>query len=128
MEFCLAAISQLYGCYRKDDAADPKIFVPAAAAVLSEYPKDIVEYITDPRTSSILKTLKWPPSIAELVEAADKEVERRVIQKRYLAHLEAKKGEPQPKNVATIQRTPEEDAAMAARFQALLKELRSNKS
>jgi hypothetical protein len=66
---------QLFGCYRRSDAADPLVYVAGAAAVLSEYPAEIVEYVCDPRTG-LPRTLKWLPTIAEIAEACDNQVER----------------------------------------------------
>jgi hypothetical protein len=43
-------------------------------AVLEQYPNDVIVYVTDPRTG-IQRGCKWPPSIAEIVEACDKRVE-----------------------------------------------------
>jgi hypothetical protein len=40
----------------------------ALQAVLGEYPRDVVEFVTDPRTG-IAARLKWLPSIAEVHEA-----------------------------------------------------------
>lgn len=60
----------MFGCYRKADANDPEVYVAAAAAVLSEYPVEVVEYVCDPRTG-IARHLKWLPTIAEIAEACD---------------------------------------------------------
>ena len=61
-------VRSLAGCYRRDDAADPSVYAAALIAVLSEYPIDVVEHVTDPRTG-LPRTLKWLPSVAEVVEA-----------------------------------------------------------
>ena len=42
----------------------------AIAATLAEYPKEVIEYITDPRTGLPAK-LKWLPTVAEVREACE---------------------------------------------------------
>jgi hypothetical protein len=39
--------------------------------VLDQYPTDVIIYITDPRTG-VQRACKWPPTIAEIIEACDK--------------------------------------------------------
>lgn len=68
--------------YRRDDYADPVAFVTQLGAVLERYPADIVKHVTDPYTG-LQRTLKFPPSIAEVVEACDAEVSRRANLARY---------------------------------------------
>lgn len=48
--FCLERAKLLFGSYRKDEVADPEIYCAAIALILSEYPKNIIDYVTDPRT------------------------------------------------------------------------------
>jgi hypothetical protein len=61
----------LFGCYRKDDANDPDVYVAAVSAVLCDYSEAIVMAVTDPRTG-IPRKSKWLPSIAEIAEVCDK--------------------------------------------------------
>ena len=49
---------------------DPDVFTTAIAAVLSEYPEDVVRQVTDPRRGIPARS-KWFPSIAELKAACD---------------------------------------------------------
>lgn len=44
------------------------------AAILSEYPQEVVDFVCDPRTG-LPRTLKWLPTIAEIAEACDVRVE-----------------------------------------------------
>lgn len=44
------------------------MYLAAAAAVLAEYPPEVVEYVCDPRTG-LARHLKWLPTIAEISEA-----------------------------------------------------------
>jgi hypothetical protein len=60
--------AMLSACYRKDEANNPEMYGAALQAVLGEYPPDVVEFVTDPRTG-IAARLKWLPSIAEVHEA-----------------------------------------------------------
>lgn len=65
-----SAIERLISAYRKDDWADPKGFVVQLGAVLEDYPITIVDQVTHPKTG-IQRTCKFPPSIAEVVEACE---------------------------------------------------------
>jgi hypothetical protein len=67
----------LLSAYRRDDYADPDSFVAQLGIVLAEYPDEIVDYVTDPRTG-IQRRQKFPPNLQEVGEACE---ERR----RYLA-------------------------------------------
>lgn len=60
----------MFGCYRKAEASDPDIYAAATAAVLNEYPQEIIDFITDPRTG-LPSRLKWLPSVFEVREACD---------------------------------------------------------
>lgn len=72
----------LFGCYRKAEANDPEVLTAAIAAVLSEYPYDVVEYVTDPRTG-LPSTSKWLPSVFEVREAC----EQRLVMKSVFQRL-----------------------------------------
>lgn len=61
-------------CYRRDDAVDAEIYAAAMVAVLMEYPIEVVEHVTDPRTG-LPRSLKWLPSVAEVAEACDQRQE-----------------------------------------------------
>lgn len=81
----------MYACYRRDDAANPEIFLDAAAAILASYPDDCIMWVTDPRTG-IPGTLKWPPQPSEVKEACEdymaplrRREERELSLKRQLA-------------------------------------------
>ena len=68
---CLQAARQIFSCYRRDDAADPDGYVASVAAVLSEYPPDIVDLVSDPRTG-IGRRSKFLPNTADISEDCDK--------------------------------------------------------
>lgn len=75
----------LAGCYRKDDAADPEVYAGAIAAVLAEYPPDIVQQVTDPR-SGLPSRLQWLPSVKEVRDECESIDARR----RRLAEMAAR--------------------------------------
>lgn len=60
----------MFGCYRKGEANDPETYTMAVAATLAEYPKEVIEHVTDPRTGLPAK-LKFLPSVAEVREACE---------------------------------------------------------
>jgi hypothetical protein len=69
-EFAVARARLLVGCYRREDFSDPEIAFRAFVSVLARYPEDIVIKVTEPATG-IPSKLKWPPSIAEVVDACN---------------------------------------------------------
>lgn len=66
----LERATMLLGCYRRDEANNPEVYIAAVAAVLSEFQPDVIEYVTDPRTG-LPRTSKWPPNPAEVAEACE---------------------------------------------------------
>jgi hypothetical protein len=62
----------LFGCYRKGDANDPETYTAAAAAVLAEFPADVIRAVTDPRTGLPRKS-QWLPTIKEIADACEHE-------------------------------------------------------
>ena len=63
--FASLRAGMMFGCYRKQDANDPEIYVAAVTAILSEYPDSVIETVTDPRTGLPSK-IKWLPAVAEV--------------------------------------------------------------
>ena len=63
--WCLEMTQILFSCYRKDEAHDGDIYCAAVASVLAEYPREVVETVTDPRTG-IASESKFLPSVAEV--------------------------------------------------------------
>lgn len=55
----------LFGQFRKGDANDPQTYTASIAAVLAEYPDDIVRQATDPRTG-LGAHLSWLPTVKEV--------------------------------------------------------------
>lgn len=60
----------LFGCYRTGGAAEPEIFVAGVAAVLSDYPAEVVQAVVDPRNGLPSRT-QWLPTIAEVKTACE---------------------------------------------------------
>lgn len=73
--FAVERTKLMFGCYRKDDAADPETYSAAVACVLAEYTPDIVQRVTDPR-SGLPSKQNWLPTVKEVREACD-ELEQR---------------------------------------------------
>lgn len=73
--YCLNRTKVLFSCYRKDEAHDPETYCSAVAATLSEFPRQVVEYVTDPRTG-LPSSSKFLPNIAEVRAACVTEAER----------------------------------------------------
>jgi hypothetical protein len=40
----------MYDCYRKDEAHNPEVFSAAVAVILTDFTKEVIDYVTDPRT------------------------------------------------------------------------------
>src|SRR5262245_26054077 len=69
-DYCLSRVSLLTAGRMKDEIQDPDLYASAVAAVLSEYPKDIVDAVTDPRTG-IQRRIKWLPMLNEITDACE---------------------------------------------------------
>ena len=69
MEALLAA-QKLLGCFRQGDANDPVVYGSAIAAVLSEYPREVVMYVCHPFTG-LPSTNTFMPSVFEVKAACD---------------------------------------------------------
>ena len=72
----------LLSAYRKDDLADPEVFVAQLGVVLEGYDDAVIVAVTDPRTG-LQRRSKWMPTIAEVVAACDAEVQRLDTIRRY---------------------------------------------
>jgi hypothetical protein len=108
----------MFGCFPRGQANDPEIYTMAIAAVLAEYPREVILAVTDPR-SGLPRKVKWLPSVAELAEACDAE-KRYQDAKRFVESRQLKI----EKRVDDIERTAESDALMAAKFRELLASLK----
>lgn len=79
----------MFGCYRRDEAADPDTFVAAVTMVLSRYSAEIVEAVTDPfaglpsRKSE--RGYSGLPDVADVKAACESEATRIERLKKYAA-------------------------------------------
>jgi hypothetical protein len=64
----------LFSAYRADQYANEEGFMASVAMVLGQYSDDVIVFITDPRTG-VQRHSKWPPTIAEIIEACDKRMQ-----------------------------------------------------
>ena len=80
----------MFGCYRRADASDPEVYAAATAAVLNEYPEEVIDFITDPRTG-LPSTSQWLPSVFEVRKACDARVEH-LDKIRQVQELRARRG------------------------------------
>jgi hypothetical protein len=60
----------MYDCYRKDEAHNPEVFSAAVAVILTDFTKEVIDYVTDPRTG-LPGSSKWPPQPSEVKEACE---------------------------------------------------------
>lgn len=119
-------IKLIFSAYRRDDFADPEGFVLQLGAVLERYADEVIHTVTDPRTG-IQRRSKFPPSIAEIVEACEAEATAIATRERYrsmpapvrLAIEGPRRPKPQPGHRANCLVPPHapQYAAMLARAQ-----------
>jgi len=69
-----AAVSTILSGYRTPDLLDPGAFVRMATEALEDYPAVTLFRLAAPKTG-ILRTAKWPPTIAELVAWCEADIE-----------------------------------------------------
>jgi len=106
----------LFGCYPRNEANDPEIFITAATALLASYPEIVVERVCDPVRGLPAKN-KFLPAIAEIREACEREmvwhdaIERRERDRRHTAEVLAPA--PTPTEEARARVRADVDALMA---------------
>jgi hypothetical protein len=66
--YCLSRAELMFGSYRKDEVNNPEIYVSGVAAVLSEFARAVVDFVTDARTG-VQSRVKWVPNLAEVRSA-----------------------------------------------------------
>src|SRR5215475_4819977 len=95
-DYLLNRAELLFACYRKDEAHDPQTYSAAVAAVLGDgYSREVVEYVTDPRTG-IPSKQKFLPAVAEVREACDARASHLDRMQRYERLGPTKPYEPTP--------------------------------
>jgi hypothetical protein len=73
--YCADRARLMFACYRREDAASPEDYAAAITMILSEYPRVIVEYVTDPRTG-IQSRLDFPPTVKQMRDCCEAEAKR----------------------------------------------------
>jgi hypothetical protein len=71
-EYAVERTRVMFGCYRKGDANDPDTYTAAVAAILAEYPVEVIKAVTDPRTG-LPRKVSWLPTVKEVSDACDTE-------------------------------------------------------
>jgi len=92
----LSRIEMILAGYRKADYHNPEAFMTQVAMNLMKFPKDIIEYVSAP-TTGIQTRSKWPPNMAEIIEACQAEQNHREKIARYSAMGPALPRLPKPK-------------------------------
>lgn len=77
-------IRMLFSAYRRDEFADPEGFLAQIGVVFEGYSDEVILVVTSPKTG-LQRRSKWPPSIAEVVEACDAEEVAMATRNRYAA-------------------------------------------
>lgn len=81
-ELILRCQRVLFAAYRTDQYADPDGFITSLGLIFSQYPDDVVEFVTSPLTG-IQRKIKFPPTIEEIVSACDARVADKSRAHRY---------------------------------------------
>jgi hypothetical protein len=78
----LQAAQHLLGCFRHGDANDPIVYGTAIASIMASYPRDVVQFVCDPRTG-LPGLMEWMPSVAAVKAACDARASELSKAKRY---------------------------------------------
>lgn len=92
-KYALQKATIICGCYRKNEVEDAEVYIAALAALLSQYPIAVIDYVADPRTG-IASSCKWLPSLAEVKDLCENR-----------ANLLEKDAERQARREAQIEQT-----------------------
>jgi hypothetical protein len=105
----LKAVTLLMGCYRKDEAADPEIYIASAARVFMAYPLSVARTACDP-VLGIPGKVQWLPSVAEIKAFCDRASAERVgerARQRMLEDQLRRRALPPPSDDAARERAIE---------------------
>jgi len=91
----IGRIEMILSGYRKADYHNLEMFMAQASVNLMKFPQEIIEYVSAPETG-IQTRLKWPPSLAEIVDACVAEQTWREKVARYSAMGPITKRLPKP--------------------------------
>jgi hypothetical protein len=79
----MKATKLLFGWCRMPDVADPEIYLVAVTAILDEYPQEVRDAISDPRTGTrLLKPFPSPFDIRDACDKAYEPIERQIQRDR----------------------------------------------
>lgn len=67
-------IQFLFSAYRRDDFSDPEGFVAQLGTILTDFPEEVVNYVTSPKTG-LQRRSKWPPTTSEVLAACEEHQE-----------------------------------------------------
>src|SRR6185436_2841024 len=70
LDFATAKARLMLGCYRKGEANDPQTYATAVAAMLAQYPEEVIEAVTSP-LSGLPSRTDFMPTLKELKEACE---------------------------------------------------------
>jgi len=108
-QYAQKRVGFLLGQYAKARPHEPEIYTASLAAILSEYPREVIDYVTDPRTG-LASTLKWIPEPAEVREVCEahmapvrRQQQREAIERKNKQSLEAPVDRSRRKSYAEIQ-------------------------
>lgn len=76
LEYAAKAGRSITRVHPKTDVDDFQAYSMAISLIMSEYPRSVLDRVSDPRTG-IIRTIKFLPRPAEVAQACDAEVERR---------------------------------------------------
>ena len=70
------AARAIFSAYRRDDFADPDMFVVQLGTLLEQYDVGVIEYISSP-TTGVQRKYDYPPNIKQIGDACEAEAARR---------------------------------------------------
>lgn len=74
--FYLQKAKAIFGCYRRDEAHDPDVFVAALTAILKDYPAFVADYVADPRTGVAAEYPNGLPNVGQIRGLCDRVMQR----------------------------------------------------
>lgn len=76
LDYATIKAKSIMRVHPRHDVDDPQAYLLAIAAIMSEYPKGVLDFVSDPRTG-IVRKIKFLPRPAEIAEACDDEMKKR---------------------------------------------------
>ena len=74
--YCQKAAQAIFGCYRRDEAHNPEAYAAALGAILSDYSRQVVDYVADPRTGVSTEFPRGLPNVGQIRDFCDVIVRR----------------------------------------------------